>query len=269
MPEPASRSTPTNANRLPFAFLADSTTFSAASRNTSVPNLETPGTGSISDRRATPGLLIPKNRSAGNLAAHASNSSPYSAQSQRARLSVDAGVDYDLARCVQTAGADMSGIIPCLRRLHGPCTANKSAECGGRMTAGTRHARDTIADAHLRCKQVTHPNRRARHRSPAHQAGAQSLLAEHSRLRAPHALDASRDLAEVLHEPPVRAGVASAALQRRSDSISFGIPAFVLVCPQQQRHPAKPAASPQAEYRVHAGQAGLGFFVASHCECAG
>lgn len=101
----------------------DSTTFSAASRNTSVPNLETPGTGSISDRRATPGLLIPKNRSAGNLAAHASNSSPYSAQSQRARLSVDAGVDYDLARSpILTAERDTG--LRRIRQARNPSSPN-------------------------------------------------------------------------------------------------------------------------------------------------
>jgi hypothetical protein len=53
---------------------------------------------------------MPKNRSSGNLVSQAggsngSNSFLIDTQSQRGRLSVDAGTDYDLARCVQTGGA--------------------------------------------------------------------------------------------------------------------------------------------------------------------
>jgi hypothetical protein len=76
----------------------------------SAPALKNPDTGSIADRRATPGLLMPKNRSSGNLVSQASgsnsgNSFLIDTQSQRGRLSVDAGTDYDLARCVQTGVA--------------------------------------------------------------------------------------------------------------------------------------------------------------------
>lgn len=80
---------------------------SSASRTPSVPNLDQAGTGTIADRRASHGLPIPKNRSFGNLIAHANRDPSFApdAQSQRGRLSVDAGVDYDMARCVPTGPA--------------------------------------------------------------------------------------------------------------------------------------------------------------------
>lgn len=82
----------------------------ASHASPSAPALKTPDTGSIADRRATPGLLMPKNRSSGNLVSQSSGSNSgnnflIDTQSQRGRLSVDSGTDYDLARCVQTVGA--------------------------------------------------------------------------------------------------------------------------------------------------------------------
>lgn len=70
-----------------------------------------------SQRQNVPsGLLIPKHRSSGNLVAHASNSANFQAdaQSRLGRLSVDAGTEYDLARCVQTIEV---GVVKVAMRL--------------------------------------------------------------------------------------------------------------------------------------------------------
>jgi hypothetical protein len=131
---PVDRSHPavTRANRSFSVSLVDPTTASSspASRKSSVPALENPGAGTIADRRAV-GLLLPKNRSSGNLVSNARAD----VQSQRGRMSVDGGVDYDMTRCVYVVGARIGeqarGVF------HEPlCEANTPAS-GLRMTAGT------------------------------------------------------------------------------------------------------------------------------------
>jgi len=120
--------------------------------------------------------------------------------------------------------------------------------------------------------QITYLDRGARYwlaQNTAATATYQSHVAALVSWRLSIAVRFRSAVSESLVGPRIRPGVTIFTLQRRSDSISVGVTAFILLRTPEQRLVTESSASLETKYRVHARQTWLGSFVASHCECTG